>query len=949
MIFSLNKKAIVVNTVAFCFLLIVSCAPRHLVISTGNGIQTDPAIISGILPNGFQYLLMENPVPDDRVFIYLNIFAGSLNETDEQQGVAHYLEHMLFNGSKHFKPGELIEYFQTIGMEFGSDANAHTGFFNTVYNLSLPGGDQKHLEDAFTVIEDYAEGASLLDSEIDRERGIILAEKRERDSVSYRTFKKNLEFKLPQSLLNQRYAIGIDSVIRQADQKLLKAYYDRWYRPDNMALIIVGDFDVKNVKKLIIERFSKLSIHTLNFNPLPSIRWKEHKKTNAFYHYEPEAGSTSVTLETLSWKEFEPETLETLKSEVLMEISNSMLQNRLLKMVNNQTGGFSDVSVFSGSFLQNVSISSIHAVCEPEKWQETLTHIESALRQGVSYGFEKNELDRAKAEFLSALELEVSRSETQKSPDIAGQILTAINQKGMLISAKQRKDILEPYINSISLKDTKDILTKLWPNDPRLITLTGNASLHADDPAIEILDVYKKSSLEQISQYSQSESKAFPYLVIPDASTALIKKREENVRGLGITTVDFKNNVRLNLKPTDYKKNEVLFKVCFGEGKKSEPYIKPGLSYVSESVINKSGLGQLNADQMEEALSSRKININFDISENYFSFSGSSDPEEIELLFQLIYHYLKDPGFRKEALDLSKIHYQQMYDTLLRKPEGIMQIKGDLFLAGNDSRFGLPEPSKVDQYSLKDVMDWLIPYFKNSPVEVSIIGDIDIDKIIPLAHNYIGTLSKREDGINIKPYLEQINFPEGELLDLKIETKIEAGVVHVAFLTDDFMDITQTRRLLILSKVFSEKLRLLIREELGETYSPYVYNDPSLVFDHYGILHVIVNAKPEKHEFVYQKIVEIINLLTLEMISEKDMNNALKPFINHLEVYVKTNEYWLNSVMANSYIYPQKFEWAGNLMDDYNSITAEDLFLLSKKYLQIKKRALIRIKSIQRQ
>nr|NJM03415.1 insulinase family protein [Desulfobacula sp.] len=583
----LNRNALALKAVVLCFLLVVSCTPRHPLVSTGNGIQTDPAIVSGVLSNGFQYLLMPNPEPDDRVFIYLNIFSGSLHETDEQQGIAHYLEHMVFNGSKHFKPGELVAYLQSIGMEFGADANAYTGFFNTVYNLSLPGGDQKHLEDAFTVIGDYAGGASLIEAEIDRERGIILAEKRERDSVSYRTFKKTLEFELPGSRLNQRFPIGLDSVIQKADQKLLKAYYDRWYRPDNMALLVIGDFDMNIAKPLVLERFSTLSPRGVCLSSPPSPRWKTHEKTQAFYHHEPEAGSTRVTIESISWKEFEPETPEDLKSGTLTELSASMLQNRLSKLVRNQTGGFSDASVYSGSMLHHVSISAIQAVCEPGKWQETLVQLERTLAQGLVFGFEKNELDRVKAEFLSDLETAVKQSETQKSPDIADRILSAVNEKEMLLSAGQRKDILEPYIHSISLKDIHDRMIRLWPEDPRLITVTGNAVPGVDDPAAGILEIYRKARQEKIQPYDPSESKSFPYLELPESLPAGIEKREDNVQGLGITTIEFDNKVRLNLKSTDEKKNEFLFKVCFGDGRKSEPESKPGLSVISESAIKK--------------------------------------------------------------------------------------------------------------------------------------------------------------------------------------------------------------------------------------------------------------------------------------------------------------------------------------------------------------------------
>ena len=942
----LNIKAIAVKAAVLCFLLIVSCAPRQQpFVPIGSGIQTDPALVSGTLPNGFQYLLMENPVPDDRVFVYLTLFSGSLHETDEQQGVAHFLEHMLFNGSKHFKPGELVAYFQSIGMEFGADANAQTGFFNTTYTLSLPKGDQDHLEKAFTVIQDYAEGASLLENEILRERGIILAEKRERDSVSFRTFKKTLEFELPESLFAQRFPIGLESVIQKADQQLLKSYYDKWYRPDNMALIVVGDVDMKTVEPMIREWFSSLSPRSSGIPDPPSTQWKEHEKTKVFYHYEPEAGNTHVTIETLGWKPFELETPETLKSDILTQISHSMLENRLLKQARDQTGGFSDISVFSGNMLNHVSISAVHAACEPEKWKQTLGDMEMALRQGLTFGFEQSELDRVKAEFLSDLEREVDQWDTQKSEDIADRLLAGVNGKKMLLSARQRKEILEPYIRSISLKDAHDRLIQSWPKDPRLIMVTGNALLDKDDPGAEILDVYAKAGLKEIEKYSQFESKAFPYLEIAEPAAGGIKHREDNVQGLGITTLELNNKVRLNLKSTDYKQNEILFKVCFGQGKKSEPLSKPGLSFMAESVIQKSGLGQLNADQMEEALAGRKMDINFDVNDNYFSFSGSADPEETELLFQLIYHYLNDPGFREETLDRSNIQYQQMYASLLRKPEGIMQIKGIPFLADNDPGFGLPEPTRMQQYSIKDIREWLDPYFKGAPVEISLIGDIDPEKVISLADHYLGALPPREDKIPGPARPRQIGFPGGRQLDLKIDTQIEAGVVHVAFLTDDFWNIAQTRRLTLLSKVFSEKLRLLIREELGETYSPYVYNEPSLIFDDYGVLHIVVQAKQEKHELVFQKITDIIGELTSARISQQDLDIALGPAINHLKIYVETNEYWLNSVMADSYRYPQKLEWAKELIRDYTSITAEELFLLAKKYLKIENRALIRIQS----
>ncbi|HHC24072.1 MAG TPA: insulinase family protein, partial [Desulfobacterales bacterium] len=216
----------------------------------------DPDLIFGKLPNGIRYVLMENHEPKDRVSLHLNVQAGSLNESDDQQGLAHFLEHMLFNGSEHFPPGELVKYFQSIGMAFGNDANAHTGFAETVYDVLLPTGSKENIEKGLLVMKDYARGALLLKSEIDRERGIILAEKRTRNSVGYRTYISSMEFVFSGSKITLRLPIGTEEVIKKADRRLLKDYYDAWYRPENMILIMAGDFDAGLAESLIKSAFS---------------------------------------------------------------------------------------------------------------------------------------------------------------------------------------------------------------------------------------------------------------------------------------------------------------------------------------------------------------------------------------------------------------------------------------------------------------------------------------------------------------------------------------------------------------------------------------------------------------------------------------------------------------------------------------------------------------------
>ncbi len=929
-----------------CLLVVGSCSPLHTVVSNGQGLIRDPAVLQGSLANGFQYLVLENRLPEKKVSLYLNVFAGSVHETDYQQGIAHFLEHMQFNGSRQFEPGELIAHFQSIGMDFGADINAQTGFYHTTYQLSLPDNIPTHLDKALSVFQDYAWGASLSEKEIDRERGIILAEKRERDSVTYRLFKQKLAFELPGARLTRRFPIGSASVIEKADRALLKSYYDRWYRPDNMILIAVGDVDARSVEDLIRRKFSKWLPRTLLAEDMGSDGWKPHPTTKGFYQYEPESADTRISIETLSWKPADPETPDELKLKALNRLAHRMLENRLSGMINRQVCHFTRAEVFSGRFLGHVEGSSVTVTCNPGQWAESLREVETELRRAIVFGFFQNELDRACSDFLASLDLAVQQAGSQTSRELADRILEAVQEKNLLLSAAQRKELLEPFIKSVSLRDIRLALADCWPEDPRLIPVTGNLKLDEENPENLILEVYHQSKSRPVSVWIEPESAPFPYLTPPGPLGSKIDERQDNIGNLGITAVDFDNHVRLNIRPSTYKKNEILFKAWFGDGRHSEPVSKPGLAMLSEMTLAGSGLGRLNADQMDEALAGKKLQLGFDVEENHFSLSGFTDSRDLELLFQCLYHYFQDPGIRTQALSLSKKQYEQMYEKLMRTPQGIMQIKGRRFLAGDDPRFGMPDPSVIRGYSLKDVQEWVLPQFMSGPLELSVAGDFDPEQLIEMASRYLGALERRNPPPSPETaMLPGIRFPENEILRLRVDTRLEKAMINVAFLTDDFWDIARTRRLSVLSRVISERLRLEIREALGETYSPYVYNDPSLIFDRYGVLHLVLNVHPEKKDVIVQKVRDIVEHLSLTPITEKELETALKPVLHHLEEYVQTNEYWLNSVMAGSFQYPRKLDWAGGLLTDYKAVKRQELFDLAEKYLKWDRCALILIES----
>jgi len=335
----------------------------------------DPNLVFKKLPNGFRYVLMENHYPRNRVSMHLYIMAGSMYESDSQQGLAHFLEHMLFDGSTHFQPEELVKYFQSIGMTFGPDANAYTGFDRTVYDMLLPEGDGKSLEDGLMVMKDFAEGALLLPSQVEKEKGVVLSEMRTRDSASYRTYLSTLNFEFPDAIISKRLPIGKEEVLKSTESKDLKKFYDTWYRPEKMILLLAGDFDPKLAAPLIDNKFSSLAPRAPP-GRVPEFGDINHKGVKPFNHFEKESGNTTVSIEVLNKVPSEPDSLDFQKKRLTQDMANQMVKHRLDTLARKSDTPFTSASISSGIFLNQIKYAEISADCNPENWKDSLSLIE---------------------------------------------------------------------------------------------------------------------------------------------------------------------------------------------------------------------------------------------------------------------------------------------------------------------------------------------------------------------------------------------------------------------------------------------------------------------------------------------------------------------------------------------------------------------------------------------
>lgn len=895
-------------------------------------LKPDPDLIFGRLANGFRYVLMQNSNPKSRVSMHLNVQAGSLNESEEERGLAHFLEHMQFNGSAHFEPGELVKYFQRIGMQFGPDANAHTSFNETVYDILLPSGDIKSISDGLLVMRDFADGALLLQDEIEKESKVIISEMRSRDSADYRTLEATLGFEYPSFLLSKRLPIGIEETLRNADHNSVKKFYRTWYRPETMILVMVGDFDPKLVPQAVQDRFGDMKAQAPR-EAIPDFGKIQHKGIKSFYHYEKESGNTTVSIENITEIKAKSDSLALQKKLLIRHLADRIVQNRLNAMLKDPELPFTSAEIGSGQYLNKVQYAAISADCNPENWQKSMISLEKTLRAALIYGFQPLELERVKNDILSKLKNDVKKAPTRDSRDLARRIIGELNSDRVLQSPKQELDIFGPILEQVTLEQVNAAFRSVWSADHRLLLVTGNVRLDQDKqtPAERIKAVYDHSISSAIKAPPKVSAAAFPYLSPPEDVGKITSQKR--IADLGIDQVDFANGLRLNVKQTDFKRNQVNINVVFGYGRSSEPADAAGISDLAQAVVNESGLGRLTTDELQTALAGKESQISFSVKEESFLISGTTVPDELTLLFELVYAYLVDPGFRESAYQLSMQRFLQRDEAMKKSVDGIMSMVGERFLADGDSRFGVAPYEELKKISLEQVEKWVRGGFEATPLEVSIVGDIDIDQVIPVVGRYLGNLPSKK-GVAQTRRSTEITFPKNRSLFYAAESRIPKAMVVVAYPTADFWDIGRTRRLSALADLFSEHLRVSIREKMGVAYSPFAFNQSFRAYPDYGMLRAQITTDPDKAKAIAAAVKEMAKDISDKPISADELKRILDPLVNSIKDMRQTNPYWLNSVLTLCQRHPQQLEWSRTIENDYRSITAEDLTRLAKQYLK---------------
>jgi len=894
-----------------------------------SGLKPDPKTLFGTLDNGMNYIIRPNAEPPGRFSVRLHIDAGSLSEAENQRGVAHFLEHMVFNGTKNFTAAEIVPKMQRLGIAFGAHANAYTAFDETVYMLDLPNLKEETQNLTFTVMRDFADGALLKKEEIDKERDVIISEKTSRDSVGYRIMLKQLGYLLPDSRITKRVPIGVEEVIKNAPRERFTDFYRDYYHPSRMTFVVVGDFKADEMEKRVRDTFISLT------NPekpgadpaIDSVPSGYGFRTAVFS--DPEIVSDSLSLYSTRPFEKKPDTKANRLEQYPLSAAHAILSRRFAILAKKEGSPILGGGSYTQDLFQTLKLGSISITPGTEKWKEALPVMEQEFRRALDHGFTQVELDEVAAQWINAAEEAVKRAATRDSKGIAMEYVGAVNQDDVVTTPEADLEITKEAVSALNLESIHAAFRKFWDTEDLSLVLTSNKEEKGTSDTLKKL--YLESREVAVTPPAKEELKAFAYTNF--GPSGKIRESKE-VEDLGITQLVLENEIRVNLKKTDFKKNSISMVAKFGSGTFTMPKDQPALDQFASAVFQGGGLGQHSEDDLQRILAGKNVGVGLGIGSASFDLIGRSTPEDLELQLQLMCAYLTDPGYRPEAARQFKMQLPMIYNQMKHTSMGaMMQMGSDL--AGGDYRAIFPEQKIIASYETTAAKEWLSPAFKDAPMELSIVGDLDLEKTKSFLLKTFGALPKRKTEKPNYDDLRTINIPERPAQKkLTYESKIPNATAMVSWaIPSAYKNNKQARRFPLLAAILSDRMREEIREKLGGSYSPRANAAPDdqLLL---GYLQANATVKPDETKKYGELMIKLADDMARGGISADELDRARKPIQSNLKKALRENGYWLNSVMATCQADPKVLELARNRDEDFASISVEELNALAAKYLK---------------
>jgi len=887
-------------------------------------LEPDPAVSWVRLESGFRYVLLPNTMPPGRVSLRLLIGAGSLDEKPGQSGLAHFLEHMAFQGSRTMPAGQLVNYLERLGMAFGPDTNAYTAYDVTVYQLELPQNDREMVGKGLQVMRDTLDGLLLPAEEIDRERSVVLSEKRSRDSSMYRAQLARLEFLLPDSLIVDRPVIGSDEVLQMAGRDSIDEFYRRNYVPSNAVLVAAGDFDRRELDQLVRETFAAMPAAGPVQRVGPGSVGARGRQVAV--HYEPNSPIV-LTLNSVQALARQPDSLERNLEDLYRYMANSLLSRRLQEHTREENAAIVDAQLVSNDMLDFARINTLHVVPAQGQWREALTLAEQELRRALIFGFTQVEVEQSRASILNALEQSVRGSSTRSSRLLADQLLESVQEGRVFTHPATDLRLAQPALQAVDGATLLAALRNCWPDGELLLFASG--SLDMEQPVEALREVLEASA--QVQVFAPEQKKRVPFAYTDFGSPGRISERSE-IAELGVTQVLFENGVRVNIKPTQFEQGRVRVGLRVGTGRLDYPLSKPGLDLFLQLAFRAGGLGAHDAEDLSRILSGRNYSLGVSVTDDAFVFSGTTTTDDLALQLQVMTAYLSDAGYRDEAQNQVDQQLPVLYKQLEHVAAGVLSARSGELLHENDARFVLPPRKVLMERNLQELRQWLEPHLKQGYLEITLVGDLDVDAALLHIAATLGALPKRQSTKDRPQAALRTRFPaDRSLQTFDYDPSTPKAMVAMYWPADDGFDPRRSREITLLTQVLENRVVQEIRVEQGEAYSPSASSLASQVFPGYGYISVMFDVQPDRALTILNRIAGIAEEIASGGISDDELLRARRPLLARYRQAQTSNGFWLQNLM-DLQERPQRAQRISSLVADLESVTAAELVELAGRY-----------------
>lgn len=866
-------------------------------IHQASDLPMDEDILYGRFANGLRYAVMSNDTPSRTATLLMRIDAGSLDETDETRGLAHFLEHMAFNGSDAIPEGEMIKRLERLGLAFGPDTNASTGFDQTSYQLELPDVSDDLINEALSIFRETAERLTLAPEAIERERGIILAEKRARNSPSFRAQIASLRFQTEGSGLVDALPIGTVETIESVTPEQFRAFYDAQYRPEDTFIVLVADRPKEQLAQAIETAFADWTNDTpaVDDATLPPIRFDE-PRYGAFF--DPEVLS-SISLSTIRDIAPESERRDTAANRAAglpIYFANAMLNRRFAKKVRAGEASYTGAGTGVSDFFESAEIASLRVTGEPDKLRDGFIEAERVLRQALDHGFSQSELDEQIANARNSWEVAVQTAPTRRTPSLARQILGSFASEQVMTSAASSLVRFEASVAELTLEDVETALREAWVDLETAPQLYLQGESVIEDPEAWLQAMLTEAKSVSLPADIQEDAGTFAY---SDWGTSGQVAATSTVDDIGITTVQFENGVRLNMKKTPYEEDVIRLRVLTGSGAAFYPQDEPAFGMQLRSVLGSSAVGAHTVDQLSTLTAGKTVGVGRGFGLRSMSLSGATVPSDLEMQLQLMTAYLTDPAYRSETLPPYESRIRSVWSKLDSTPGGAASLEVPSILTNNHWSDVHPTETQALDVDLNALAAWYDTYVMGGPVEIGVVGDFDETRVIDLIAKTFGALpSVANDPAELPLSAINQTFPDGRLRPYMITHagEPETALLRVYWPVADHEDILTVRRLGILAQVLKLELNEVLREEEGATYSPSAFTSLPDSLPNWGYLAVSIEASPDELERLTALIESVAGNLAANGVDPDTFDRAMTPTLENLETSLESNGYWLGVI-----------------------------------------------------